>query len=885
MKTKNLLILLFIFFSLAQLSAQTFEEFKKQRESELESFKQKQQEFIDRMQNEFDEYVKQKDQEFTDYLKTHWDEYSVFKGIDPPESPKPPVLPEYKAEPEREESQIKIPVIEPTLNVKKEVAKQIKIPLIQKTDEEEFDKSNMTFDFFGFRIILDYDQQLKFDPPAAVNPSAISKIWDMLSRTNYSELINQFQSYKTSMNLNDWAYFLMLQKFAQTVYPDSETGEDLLLWGLMNRSGFKSRIAYANDKVCLLVPSHYTIYSKSFLKTEGLNYYLMRNLGTNNIFTYDKDYPDANNLMDFAINSPINFSRKVDQKTFSFTFKDKPYSFNFFVNQNLIDFYKDYPQVDLNIYFDAPVSTETKESILESFKPIISEMTESEAVSFLLRFVQTSFKYKTDQQQFFKEKFFFPEEILFYPYSDCEDRSIFFAYLVKTLLNKKVIGIEYPGHIATAVKFSTDLKGDYIIYKGEKYIIADATFENAPIGMSMPEYSGMEGKIIEIDDYSYRAKNNKSFWEHAREAGGNRGDNLQDIVFDDSGNAYMTGYFHGEARFGEYVLQSASDQTLRNVFIAKYDKSGNVVWAKKASGNKNATGFSIILENNIDIYYSGSFSGRIEFENGLTSLQCKDELSDVFIAKYSSDGQLRWAKKAGLDTYPQENYLTYMTKYTKEGINKGTSFYSENENFGNYGLHLGPMGLVYLTGAFKSTTGFNIESLSLTTNDTRGLNLAESLKEENDRLIADNYNENIAGLFAMLNHVKYAGITISGQDAQKALDMNNAEFKKKYEELYSNIGKINYVMNEEGIITVETKDENSVSLRELKLTNGSQLKVTSFENGNAQIDVLSGISVGKLFIRFDLNFVKLYKNNGNMLFDFGSDNLRKMMNFKEDILK
>ena len=136
MKTKNLLILLFLFFSLAQLNAQTFEEFKKQRESELESFKQKQQEFIDRMQNEFDEYVKQKDQEFTDYLKTHWDEYSVFKGIDPPERPKPPVLPEYKAEPEREESWIKIPVIEPTINIKKEVAKQIEIPLIQKTDEE-----------------------------------------------------------------------------------------------------------------------------------------------------------------------------------------------------------------------------------------------------------------------------------------------------------------------------------------------------------------------------------------------------------------------------------------------------------------------------------------------------------------------------------------------------------------------------------------------------------------------------------------------------------------------------------------------------------------------------------------------------------------------------
>jgi len=47
---------------------------------------------------------------------------------------------------------------------------------------------------------------------------------------------------------------------------------------------------------------------------------------------------------------------------------------------------------------------------------------------------------------------------------------------------------------------------------------------------------------------------------------------------------------------------------------------------------------------------------------------------------------------------------------------------------------------------------------------------------------------------------------------------------------------------------------------------------------------LDGISVGKLFIWFDLNYVKMYKKNGNMLFDFASDHLQKMMNFEKDIL-
>jgi len=70
MNTKIKLTILTIILGFSQLSAQTFEEFKKQRETEMDALKQKQTEFISEMQNEFDEYVKQKDQEFADYLKS-----------------------------------------------------------------------------------------------------------------------------------------------------------------------------------------------------------------------------------------------------------------------------------------------------------------------------------------------------------------------------------------------------------------------------------------------------------------------------------------------------------------------------------------------------------------------------------------------------------------------------------------------------------------------------------------------------------------------------------------------------------------------------------------------------------------------------------------------
>jgi len=62
------------------------------------------------------------------------------------------------------------------------------------------------------------------------------------------------------------------------------------------------------------------------------------------------------------------------------------------------------------------------------------------------------------------------------------------------------------------------------------------------------------------------------------------------------------------------------------------------------------------------------------------------------------------------------------------------------------------------------------------------------------------------------------------------------------------------------------------------------MKVTFYEEGNAIVNVLSGMLVGKFFIWFDLNYAKMFKSDGNILFDYDSNHAQKMMNLKEDIL-
>jgi len=195
--------------------------------------------------------------------------------------------------------------------------------------------------------------------------------------------------------------------------------------------------------------------------------------------------------------SPVIKNHLVE-KELKFKYSGKEYVITIKLDQNTAGFFRDYPQTNMQVYFAAPLSSQAENSLLSQLRPIIRGKSEAVAVNMLLRFVQTAFPYKTDQNQFGYEKVFFSDEFLYYPYSDCEDRSIMFAYLVKKLVGLDVVGLDYPGHIATAVKFSKRVKGDAIVYKKERYLICDPTYINANIGRGMPNFRKKAPKIIKI---------------------------------------------------------------------------------------------------------------------------------------------------------------------------------------------------------------------------------------------------------------------------------------------------------------------------------------------------------------------------------------------------
>jgi hypothetical protein len=104
------------------------------------------------------------------------------------------------------------------------------------------------------------------------------------------------------------------------------------------------------------------------------------------------------------------------------------------------------------------------------------------------------------------------------------------------------------------------------------------------------------------------------------------------IGLDSSENIYYTGYFVDSISFNNIRLYSNKGNS--DMFVVKYDKNGNVNWAKSA-GATSAEGSSVVSDPKGHIYVIGYFNGLASFDGfNITSYSgC-----DMFLARYTTDG-------------------------------------------------------------------------------------------------------------------------------------------------------------------------------------------------------------------------------------------------------
>jgi hypothetical protein len=129
-------------------------------------------------------------------------------------------------------------------------------------------------------------------------------------------------------------------------------------------------------------------------------------------------------------------------------------------------------------------------------------------------------------------------------------------------------------------------------------------------------------------------------------AGGPGDEEAEGLVLDASGNVYVTGFFKSSSfSLGDKVLKNKGSDA-SDVFLAKYDKSGKLLWVKTAGGQGEDEPLAISLDKEGNIILRGFFEGgSIAFDN--VSLENKNP-GDMcmFLAKYDPSGKVLWAKSA-----------------------------------------------------------------------------------------------------------------------------------------------------------------------------------------------------------------------------------------------
>ena len=201
------------------------------------------------------------------------------------------------------------------------------------------------------------------------------------------------------------------------------------------------------------------------------------------------------------------------------------------------------------------------------------------------------------------------------------------------------------------------------------------------------------------------------------------------VTTDDNNNVYIAGRADAgpgdSAVFGSVVVHLHST----SFFLVKYDSTGTALWAK-ADTNFFAQAVTTTTDVNGNVYVTGDFNNDLTIDT--TTLSSPNNIYNTFLAKYDASGHLLWARStggpqcmvSGMATDPNGNvYITgtaedstdfgngvtiqgypgfFLTKYDSSGTAQWVKSPSGNYDIQSNSIATDHNGHVYLTGNYSS---------------------------------------------------------------------------------------------------------------------------------------------------------------------------------------
>lgn len=463
------------------------------------------QEFRDNVLGNFQQFRKRILTDYDKYLQGVWDKFQGRPADKPKDKPGPKVPPVYDETPK--DTITKNPVIQ--LDIPIHIIKPFDNPI---TKIPEIKPVKPVLPPTSYVDVPFYDKEVKLPNTSIAKLSGkrnedIARAWSHAKEIISGNVIQAIRYEVNSMGLNGWFTLDLVKKYVNCVGSENTSDERIIAEQyLLTKLGYDVRLAKNadNNKLLMHVPFAERMYSNVYLEMEGQRYYTICD-GTERIdpanppaiytCTLPKDSALGGNL------SLILHEMKIDSGNYhEFKISDGKITISGSVDKCIMEMLRHYPQMDIPEYAQSTVLPDLRQEIIRQVKPQIEGLSKLEAVNALLNFVQHGFQYATDDKYHGYEKYYFVEENLYYPKNDCEDRSIFFGYLVKELLGLHVQLISYPEHESSAVRFvPEDISGDGYICNNQHWIISDATYIGAKAGMCMLRYKNIKPNI----DYEY----------------------------------------------------------------------------------------------------------------------------------------------------------------------------------------------------------------------------------------------------------------------------------------------------------------------------------------------------------------------------------------------
>ena len=449
----------------------------------------------------FNDYRQKLNAEYVSKTRERWKDFNSFRGLTLPDRDAKPVSPiSMSDEDARRDKQDNLLNIDGSVTPIRDNRSTSPIAPIQEVPDNN--PQSLTFSYLGTSLQVRKPQGGGGVSLSGTSENAVADAWERLSDSRFNNTIVDCIKLRSSMKLCDWAYLMMLQALAGSYCGQGTNDATLLMAYIFSQSGYKMRLGQASGRLHMLYASQHNVYNTPYYNCDGEKFFAMTK-DAGQIQINAARYPKEQSLSLWVANEPqVAFAASPARMLTSKRYPEM--SVQVSENRNLLSFFNSYPTSEVGgnfmtrwaMYANTPICHETQSELYPQLRRGISGCSQLDAVERLLNWVQTAFVYEYDDKVWGGDRAFFPDETLYYPYCDCEDRSILFTRLVRDLLGLKCILIYYPGHLASAVCFTDRVVGDYINVNGSRYVVCDPTYIGASVGHTMPDMDNASAKVI-----------------------------------------------------------------------------------------------------------------------------------------------------------------------------------------------------------------------------------------------------------------------------------------------------------------------------------------------------------------------------------------------------